>query len=162
MAKDYFIDSEDEIMYLEMLENMDTLKANELYHKIKDDTVGTNLAPPARNKTFAQFTYKNLRYLILGCKFCGAEIRVKALATFMFKASLDEPMAPMVDNTHLKKLVFDNLHHKLPEIYKWSGLEYDESPKNIIQQQLLLTNSLTNNFLFQSLNKTRRVQPIKE
>ena len=105
---------------------MDSLTANTMYHKIKDDTVGTNLAPPARDKTFEQFTYKNLRYLILGCKHCGAEIRVKALATFIFKASLPKPMNALVDNAHLKKLLFDNLSQKLEDIYTWSGVKYKE------------------------------------
>ena len=127
MAKDklnYFIDSEDGLMYLEMLEDLDSLTANTMYHKIKHETVGTNLAPPARNKSYAEFTYKNLRYLILGCKHCGAEIRLKALATFIYKTSLDIPMNALVDNKHLKKILFDNLQQKLPEIYKWSDLEY--------------------------------------
>ena len=107
--KDYFIDSEDEAMYLDMLEEMDSLTANTLYHKIKNDTVGTHLSVTARNKTFEEFSYKNLRYLILGCKYCGAEIRVKALATFIFKTSLNTPMNALVDNAHLKKILFDNL-----------------------------------------------------
>jgi len=124
--QEYFIDSDDELMYLEMLENMDTLIANTMYHSIKTDTVGTHLAEPARNKTFEEFTYKNLRYLILGCKYCGAEIRVKALATFIYRASLDIPMNALVDNSHLKKILFDNLNKKLPEIYKWSNVEYKE------------------------------------
>ena len=128
MAKpDYFIDCDDEEMWLEMLENMDTTTANTLYHKIKDESVGTHLSASARNKTFSEFTYKNLRYLILGCKYCGAEIKVKALATFIFKASLDIPMNALVDNAHLKKILFNNLQQKLPVIYEWSGLDYEES-----------------------------------
>lgn len=128
MAKpDYFIDSDDEEMWLEILENMDTTTANTLYHKIKDESVGTHLSASARNKTFSEFTYKNLRYLILGCKYCGAEIKVKALATFIFKASLDIPMNALVDNAHLKKILFNNLQQKLPVIYEWSGLDYEES-----------------------------------
>jgi len=123
---EYFIDAEDELMYLEMLETMDSLTANQIYHKVKDEKVGTNLAPPARNKTFSEFTYKNLRYLILGCRHCGAEIRAKALATFIFKASLDTPMNALVSNDHLKKLLFDNLNQKLPEVYSWSNVEYNE------------------------------------
>jgi len=127
MPKEYFIDSEDEAMYLEMLENMDSVTAHALYHKIKDDTVGTHLSATARNKCFAEFTYKNLRYLILGCKYCGAEIRVKALATFIYKASLDTPMNALVDNTHLKKLLFDNLHTTIETIYSWSKVKYNEN-----------------------------------
>ena len=128
MAKpDYFIDCDDEEMWLEMLENMDTTTANTLYHKIKDESVGTHLSASARSKTFSEFTYKNLRYLILGCKYCGAEIKVKALATFIFKASLDIPMNALVDNAHLKKILFNNLQQKLPVIYEWSGLDYEES-----------------------------------
>ena len=123
---DYYVDAEDEQMWLDMLEDMDSLTANTMYHKIKDDTVGTHLANPARNKPFSEFTYKNLRYLILGCKYCGAEIRVKALATFIYKASLGVPMNALVDNAHLKKILFNNLQQKLPEIYKWSGIKYDE------------------------------------
>lgn len=124
--KEYFIDTEDEAMWLDMLESMDSLTANTIYHKIKDETVGTHLAPPARNKTFSEFTYKNLRYLIIGCQYCGAEIRVKALATFIFKASLPSPMNALVNNAHLKKLLFDTIQRELPKIYSWSGLKYDE------------------------------------
>lgn len=122
----YFIDTEDEQMWLDMLEDMDTLTANSIYHKIKQEvTDSRSLASKTRGKTFEQLTYKNLRYILIGCKYCGAEMRVKALATFMFKASLPEPMNPLVDNSHLKKVLFDNLHNKMEDIYKWSGLEYE-------------------------------------
>ena len=121
----YFIDSEDELMYLEMLEEMDSLTANTLYHKIKDDKVTGNMSTTAGKKTFETYTYKNLRYIILGCKQCSAEDRVKALATFIFKASLNVPMNALVSNDHLKKILFDNLHQKLPELYAWSNVEYE-------------------------------------
>lgn len=126
MPVKYFIDSEDELMYLEMLENMDSLTANTMYHKIKDDKVRGNMSKTASGKTFETYTYKNLRYIILGCKQCSAEDRVKALATFVFKASLGVPMNALVDNKHLKKILFDNLQQKLPQLYEWSGLKYEE------------------------------------
>lgn len=121
----YFIDEDDELMYLEMLEDMDSLTANTLYHKIKHDKVVGNMSKTASSKTFEDYTYKNLRYIILGCKQCSAEDRVKALATFIFKASLNTAMNALVSNAHLKKILFDNLHQKMPDIYSWYGLDYE-------------------------------------
>ena len=123
----YFIDKDDELMYLEMMEDLDTTTAIEMYNKIKGDKVRGNLSKTAASKTFDEYTYKNLRYIILGCKQCSAEDRLKALATFIFKTSLPIPMNPLVSNDHLKKILFDNLNNKISEIYKWYGLEYEES-----------------------------------
>ncbi len=125
MSKDYFIDSDDEAMYLEMLEDMSTTTANAMYHKIKGHKVKGNMSATAGAKTFETYTYKNLRYIIIGCKQCSAEDRVKALATFIYKASLDIPMSALVDNSHLKKILFDNLQHALPDLYKYSKVEYE-------------------------------------
>ena len=122
---DYYVDAEDEQMWLDMLEDMDSLTANTMYHKIKDEILDSrSLASKTRGKTFGELTYKNLRYIIIGCRYCGAEMRVKALATFVFKASLQEPMNVLVDNSHLKKLLFDKLEREMPQLYEWSGLEY--------------------------------------
>ena len=126
MPKDYFIDSDDEAMYLEMLEELNFESALEIYQTIKDEVLNdTHLSGKARNKSYNEFTYKNLRYLILGCKYCGAEIRVKALATFIYKASLPTRMNALVPNDHLMKILYDNLNTKLEEIYKWSKVSYN-------------------------------------
>ena len=126
MAK-YYIDAEDELLYLQMLEDMDYLTASSIFARIKEETPATtNVTASARNTPFEELPYRVLRYIILGCKQCGAELRVKALATFIFRAGLPKPLNALVDNDHLKKALFINLQHKLPEIYKWSNCKYDE------------------------------------
>ena len=124
----YFNDTEDEAVFLAMLEDMDYVTARSIYTKIQDECPSTtSINNAARNKPFKDLTYRNLRYIILGCKNCGAELRVKALATFIARASQPISMNALVDNDHLKKMLFTNLSQKLTEIYKWSGLKYEEA-----------------------------------
>ena len=126
MAKDYFIDSDDEAMYLEMLEGMDFDTAMDTYTTIKDEVLNKYLSGSARGKTFAQLTYKNLRYLILGCENCSAEARVKALATFIYRASMPTRLNALVSNDHLMRMLHANLEKAMPQIYKWANVEYSE------------------------------------
>ena len=35
-------------------------------------------------------------------------------------------MNALVDNDHLRKILFDNLQQKMEEIYKWSDVKYNE------------------------------------
>lgn len=120
----YFKDKEDELMYLEMFEDMDAETAEDIYHNIQHEVLNKYLSGSARKKTFGQLTYKNLRYLILGCELCSAEVRVKALATFIYRASLDIPLNPLVSNERLMAMLHDNLEKSMGSIYKWSGVEY--------------------------------------
>lgn len=129
MAKQaFFKDPEDELMYLEMLDDMDFDTAMDIYHTIENDSINdTHLSGKARNKPFSELSYKNLRYLILGCKYCGAELRVKALATFIYRASLPTRLNALVTNNHLMKMLHGNMQSALPQIYEWSGVKYDET-----------------------------------
>ena len=126
MPKEYFIDSEDEAMYLEMLEELDTVSAIKLYNKIKGDKADTHLSNKARLKTFEEMSYKNLRYLLLGCERCGAELRLKAYATFIARASTDVALNPLVDNSRLKEILHRNLEDNIEKIYSWSKVKYNE------------------------------------
>lgn len=124
MSKDYYIDSADEAMYLEMLEDMDFETAETIYHEVHDTLPGAYLSNIARQKTFEELTYKNLRYLILGCERCGAELRVKALATFIFRASLSTRLNPLVNNGKLSEMLFKNLEDNIETVYGWSRVKY--------------------------------------
>jgi len=127
MPKDYFIDSDDEAMYLEMLEDMDFETAENIYTDIQNEEVTSrSLASKTRGKTFKDLTYRNLRYIILGCKYCGAELRVKALATFIYRASLPTRLNALVSNEHLQRLLFDNMQKAMPTIYEWSKVKYTD------------------------------------
>ena len=121
----YFIDSDDEEMYLDMLEDMDYETAENLYMDTKDETSGTNLSNAARKLTFEQMTYKNLRYLIVGCERAGAEMRVKAMAAFIFRAGLPVRLAPLVANDVLLKMMRKSLKKDIHKVYAWSNLEYE-------------------------------------
>jgi hypothetical protein len=124
----YYTDTEDEAIFLAMLEDMDYPTAENIYTKIREEAPSTtSVSNEARNKPFKDLTYRNLRYIILGCKNCGAELRVKALATFIVRASTDEQLNVLVSNDHLKKILFNNLQQQITEIYKWSGLKYEEA-----------------------------------
>ena len=126
--KDFFKDPEDQLIYLEMLEEMDFDTAMDVYKEIENETINdTHLSGKARNKPFAELTYKNLRYLILGCKHCDADLRAKALATFIYRASLPKRLNALVSNNHLMKLLHDNLTKALPQLYEWGGLKYPDS-----------------------------------
>lgn len=120
----YFIDTEDEEMYLDMLESMGQDEADEIFAECKDDKAGTHLSNQARKKTFETMTYKNLRYLIIGCERAGAEIRVKALATFIHRANTEERLAPLVSNQRLIEMMHKSLQRNMEQIYKWSNVKY--------------------------------------
>lgn len=121
---DYFIDTEDEEMYLEMMHNMSFEEAENIYTESKDDLAGTHLSNTARKLTFEFMSYKNLRYLIIGCERAGAELRVKALATFLYRASLTTRLAPLVSNERLHKMLETSLKRNMETIYEWSKVEY--------------------------------------
>lgn len=120
----YFVDTEDEAMYLEMLESMDMEEAENVFMECKDDKAGTHLSNQARKKTFEEMTYKNLRYLIIGCERAGAEIRVKALAAFMYRASTEERLAKLVSNKRLLEMMHRSLKDNIIQIYEWSNVKY--------------------------------------
>lgn len=122
MPKDYFVDSDDESMYLEMFQDMDFEEAENIYTEISTELPGTFLSNTARKKPFSELTYKNLRYLILGCERCGAEMRVKALATFIYRASLSTRLNALVDNGKLSEILFKNIEQAMPTLYKWSNV----------------------------------------
>lgn len=120
----YFVDSEDEEMYLDMLTEMDVEEAENIYLEIKDDKAGTHLSNNARTLTFEQMTYKNLRYLVVGCERAGAELRVKALAAFVYRASLSTRLAPLVPNKRLIEMMHTSLGRNIETIYGWSNVKY--------------------------------------
>ena len=129
MAKqEFFKDPEDQRIYLEMLEDMDFDTAMDIYKEIEDETINdTHLSGKARNKPFSELTYKNLRYLVLGCKHCDADLRAKALATFIYRASLPPRFNALMPNAHLLKMLRQNLKQTLPQLYEWVGLKYGET-----------------------------------
>ena len=100
----YYIDNELESTYLDMLPIIlnDKEEAENIYTTIADDLPGTLLSNNARKKSFKNLTLANLRYLILGCERAGAEIRVKALATFIYRANTEERLNKLITN---KKLI---------------------------------------------------------
>ena len=120
----YFIDSEDEEMYLDMLEDMGIEEAENIYTETKDHTAGTHLSNNARKSTFENMTYKNLRYLVIGCERAGAELRVKALAAFIYRANLTTRLAPLVANVRLIEMMHKSLERNIETIYKWSQVKY--------------------------------------
>lgn len=120
----YFIDSEDEEMYLDMLEDMGLEEAENIYTEIKSETAGTHLSNNARKLPFEEMSYKNLRYLIIGCERAGAELRVKALATFIYRANLTTRLAPLVANKRLVEMMHKSLTRNIETIYEWSHVEY--------------------------------------
>lgn len=122
--KDYFKDTEDELIYLDMLEEMNFKTASEIYTEIEHEILNKYLSGAARDKDFSELTYKNLRYLILGCENCTAETRAKALATFIYRAQQPERLSPLVTNEHLMKMLHQNLEQSIEQLYKWSGVEY--------------------------------------
>ena len=120
----YFVDSEDEEMYLDMLQDMDKEEAENLYIETKHEKAGTHLSNTARLLTFEEMSYKNLRYLIIGCERAGAELRVKALAAFIYRASLPTRLAPLVTNARLAEMMHKSLEKHIKTIYKWSNVKY--------------------------------------
>ena len=123
---DFFIDKEDELMYLEMLEDMDLTQAMQIYNDIKDTTPDKKVASHAGKKKFSELTYRNLRYIILGCKWCPAELRGKALATFIARSYQDQPFSPLVPNTDLRKRLHDSIQANLISIYANSGIDFND------------------------------------
>lgn len=126
MAKEYFKDIEDEQMYLEMLEEIDFDTAMDIYTDVKDEAITSYLSSRSRGRTFEELTYKNLRYLILGCENCKAEMRVKALATFIYRASLPIRLNALVSNQKLLDMLHKNMEESMPKIYTMSGLKYEQ------------------------------------
>lgn len=122
---DYFIDSEDEEMYLAMLESMNYEEAENIFTTCKDDLAGTHLSNKARKLSFEHMSYKNLRYLIIGCERAGAELRVKALASFIYRAQSTTRLAPLVSNTRLMEMMHISLQRNLETIYNWSKVSYE-------------------------------------
>lgn len=120
----YFVDSDDEEMYLDMLEGMTLEEAENLFVETKDEKAGTHLSNKARLLTFEEMSYKNLRYLIIGCERAGAELRVKALAAFLFRASLATRLAPLVSNERLVGMLNKSLERHMPQIFAWSNVPY--------------------------------------
>ena len=127
MPKDYFVDSDDEAMYLDIFEEMSFEEAENIYTEISNDLPGPYLSNTARKKPFSELTYKNLRYLILGCERCGAELRVKALATFIYRASLSTRLSPLVDNGKLSEMLFKNIENSIDMIYGWSKVPHNSN-----------------------------------
>lgn len=121
---EYFIDKEDELMYLEMLEDMDMPTAKEMYSKIKQTKPNKCVSGKAIKLTFEELTYRNLRYLILGCQWASAEIRVKALAAFISRSYSAEDLSPLVSNEDLRRRLHDSMLKALPELYRHSGIDY--------------------------------------
>ena len=126
MVKEYFKDTEDEEMYLNMLEEIDADTAMDIYMEIKDEEITSYLSSRSRGRTFEELTYKNLRYLILGCENCKAEMRVKALAAFIFRASLPKRLNALVSNQKLLNMLHKNMEESMPKIYTMSGLKYEQ------------------------------------
>ncbi len=120
----YFVDTEDEEMYLEMLDTMDSEEAENIYLDTRHEKAGTHLSNKARGSTFEEMSYKNLRYLIIGCERAGAELRVKALAAFVHRAGLSTRLAPLVPNKRLIEMMHKSLERNIETIYKWSNVEY--------------------------------------
>ena len=118
----YWLDKEDEIMYLEMMKDMSLETATTIYNVSKNEKAGTHLSNKARKLKFSELSYKNLRYLIIGCERAGAELRVKALATFIYRANLLIPLAPLVPNKTLMEMMNRSLKKHIKTIYNWSGL----------------------------------------
>ncbi len=125
MAKKYTLDSDDEAMYLEMLQDMNFDTAMDIYQNIKSELAGTYLSNTARLKPFSELSYRNLRYLILNCERCGAELRVKALATFVYRATLPKRFNVLVSNTRLMELLHKNMYDSMNKIYEWSNVKYN-------------------------------------
>ena len=113
-------------MYLEMLEDMDLAQAMAIYDKIKDVKPEKGISGKARTLTFKELTYRNLRYLILGCEWCPAELRVKALATFIARSYHTTEFSPLVSNTDLRKRLHDSIQKELVSLYKYSGIDYND------------------------------------
>lgn len=128
---EFFIDKEDELMYLEMLEDMDLSGAMQIYDKIKDTKPDKNVSGSARDKVFGNLTYRNLRYLILGCEWCPAELRVKTLATFIARSYQDTSFSPLVSNADLRKRLHDSIQKEIVKLYKWSGIDYYDVENSI-------------------------------
>jgi len=122
----YFIDTDDEKMYLDIFNNMSLETAKTIYNISKNEKAGTHLSNKARTLTFEKMSYKNLRYLIIGCERAGAELRVKALATFIYRANLSAPLAPLISNDKLIEMMNKSLKKYIETIYKWSGLNIKE------------------------------------
>jgi len=119
---DYWIDSEDEQMYLDILFSMDFEEAENIYNEIKEEKAGTHLSNNARKLSFENMTYKNLRYLIMGCARAGAELRVKALAAFLYRVSLPTRLSPLVSNKDLLSSMRRSLKKNTDKINEWSGI----------------------------------------
>ena len=123
----YWLDKEDEIMYLEMMKDMSLETATTIYNVSKNEKAGTHLSNKARKLKFSELSYKNLRYLIIGCERAGAELRVKALAAFIYRANLLIPLAPLVPNKTLMKMMNKSLTKHIKTIYNWSGINLKEN-----------------------------------
>lgn len=122
----YFKDKEDELIYLEMLEDMDMVQAKNIYQNIKDTTPDKNVSGSVRNTNYKNLTYRNLRYLILGCEWCSAELRVKALATFIARSYTSDRFSALVTNEDLRRRLHDSIQTKLITLYKYSGIDYTD------------------------------------
>ena len=123
----YFIDTDDEAMYLDMIPVIlaDREEAENIFTECKDETSGTHLSNNARKLNFNEMSYKNLRYLILGCVRAGAELRVKALAAFTHRVHSTERLNKLVSNKRLLEMMQKSLKKEMEQIYKWSNVPYE-------------------------------------